>query len=98
MGALALLMALNIGAQLPALDGWWHNHVEGYTPSLPDLAWLSAAAVAGMVLATLFRPCSGTVPIFVSAKMGLSPFGPRTPAAASPGCWCLPRASRQTPA
>ena len=79
MGALALLMALNIGAQLPALDGWWHNHVEGYTPSLPDLAWLSAAAVAGMVLATLFRPCSGDCPDFRVSENGTVPFRSRTP-------------------
>jgi heparan-alpha-glucosaminide N-acetyltransferase len=61
MGAFALLTALTIGAQYAAPDGldeWWNHYIYGYTPHLRELAWQSAAAVAGMVIATLFRPNS----------------------------------------
>ena len=32
MGAMALLLAINIGAQPGALENWWRQHVDGFAP------------------------------------------------------------------
>jgi heparan-alpha-glucosaminide N-acetyltransferase len=74
MGAFALLMALTIGAQYAWLDEWWNHYIYGYTPHLREIAWQSAAAVAGMVIATLFRPNSGDCPNSRAGENGTVPF------------------------
>lgn len=56
-GAMALLMALDIGGRCQVLD-WWQDITFGCTPSLGTLGGLSSMVVAGLVVATLFRPNS----------------------------------------
>ena len=53
-GAFALLVAIHVGGKCGALS-WWPGDLK---PSLEALAQLSSMAVAGMVVATLFRPNS----------------------------------------
>jgi heparan-alpha-glucosaminide N-acetyltransferase len=62
MAAMALLMAINIAAQAGTAANWWGDMVRGFAPSLKELTWLSAITVAGMVIATLFRP-NPTAPV-----------------------------------
>jgi heparan-alpha-glucosaminide N-acetyltransferase len=57
MGAMALLMLLNICAQSGALD-WWPKYLDQIVIGPKDFGNISALAVAGMVIATLFRPNS----------------------------------------
>jgi heparan-alpha-glucosaminide N-acetyltransferase len=57
MGAFALLFALNIGAQSGALD-WWEKGLSGIMIGPKDLGVISWLAVAGLTVATLFRPNS----------------------------------------
>jgi predicted acyltransferase len=54
-GALALLVAVNIGGKCGALY-WWPECFRGWLPHLAGLAALSSMAVAGLVVATLFQP------------------------------------------
>jgi heparan-alpha-glucosaminide N-acetyltransferase len=58
MAAMALLIAINIGAQPGPLASWWRQHVNGFAPGLIDLSWLSSMTVAGMAIGTLFWPNS----------------------------------------
>lgn len=58
MGAMALLMAVNISTQSGAPADWWNRHVNGFAPSLNNLTWLAAISAAGMAIGTLFRPTS----------------------------------------
>jgi predicted acyltransferase len=86
-GALALLVAVQIGSKCGALHGW-PDSLQGWLPSPGDLAGLSSMTVAGMVVATLLRPpCPATTPRsriawmlvfaagFVAAGLLLRPLG-----------------------
>ena len=57
MGAFALLLVLNISAQSGAFD-WWEKGLNGILIGPKDLGNISVMVVAGMVVATLFRPNS----------------------------------------
>lgn len=62
MGAMALLLTLDCGARSGAID-WLSPYINGYQPGLETLGGLSAIVVAGMLVATLFRPnSSATTP------------------------------------
>ena len=57
LGAFALLIALNIGLRYGVL-GWWNNLVHATNGWVPGLSLLADAsmAVAGMTVASLYRP------------------------------------------
>ena len=57
VGALGLLIAVDIAGRSHALD-WWQGISHGYTPSLGVLGGLSSMVVMGLAVATLFRPNS----------------------------------------
>ena len=57
MGAMGLLIAIRLGAEMGYFD-WWQTISQGYLPGLGGIAGHASAVVAGMAVATLFRPNS----------------------------------------